>query len=68
MQRYLTIAFGSLLAILFLATASIFLTYVPAIHIVTVAFILLGFVMMFLLGIQMGSRRIRVSRLRSHSY
>jgi hypothetical protein len=50
------------LGIVFAGTIGAFLLYVPVLTIFSVSAVLLGFVVMFGLGMQAGGRRIRVKR------
>jgi uncharacterized membrane protein YedE/YeeE len=62
MSRHLTIILGFLLSALLLASIGGFLFYVPALSWVTCIVVLVGMILMFLLGVQTGARRIRWSR------
>jgi len=58
MERYLTIFLG----VLMLGSLGAFLLYVPVLPFAAVVIVLLSLVWMFILGVQTGRRRIRISR------
>jgi hypothetical protein len=60
--RYLKTALGVLLGVLILGSLGAFLLYVPILPFAAVVIILLGLILMFVLGVQTGGRRIRVFR------
>ena len=60
--RYLKTALGVLLGVLILGSLGAFLLYVPILPFAAAVTILLGLILMFVLGVQTGSRRIRVFR------
>ena len=61
MERYLAIFLG----VLMLGTLGAFLLYVPILPLVVVVILLLSLVLMFILGVQTGRRRIRISRMKN---
>ena len=60
--RYLTILLGVLLGGLILGSFGTFFWYVPLMPFAAAVTIMLGMVLMFILGVQMGGRRIRILR------
>jgi hypothetical protein len=62
MSRNVTIILGFLLGVMLLGSIAGFLFYVPAVSWITFIVVVIGMVLMFLLGIQTGARRIRWSR------
>jgi hypothetical protein len=62
-ERYLTLSLGILFGVLLLGSLGTFLLFVPVFPFVVVATILLSLILMFLLGVQAGGRRIRISRM-----
>ena len=58
MERYLAIFLG----VLILGSLSAFLLYVPVLPLAVVVTLLLSLVLMFILGVHTGRRRIRISR------
>jgi hypothetical protein len=64
MKRELTLWVGIAAAILFLGSMGAFLLYVPVMAVTAIVAILLGLILMFALGFQVGGRRIRISRRR----
>lgn len=67
MRRDLTFLVGILVGVLFLGSLGAFLLYVPILPLTVVVTTLLGLILMFVLGIQTGGRRIRISRVRKAS-
>jgi hypothetical protein len=63
-ERYLKIAIGVLLGFLFLGSLGAFLLYVPVLPFAAVAVVLLGLILMFTLGLQIGRGTLRISRMR----
>ncbi len=63
--RYLSIALGVLLGVLVLGTLGAFLLYVPILPFAAVITVLVGLILMFILGVQTGGRRIRILRRKS---
>jgi hypothetical protein len=57
-ERYLAIFLG----VLILGSLSAFLLYVPVLPLAVVVTLLLSLVLMFILGVHTGRRRIRISR------
>jgi len=57
-ERYLAIFLG----VLILGSLGAFLLYVPVLPLVLVVTLLLSLVLMFILGVHTGRRRIRISR------
>ena len=65
MKRDVTLgATGILAAVLFLASIGAFLLYVPASALAVVMTTLVGLILMFVLGFQVGRGAIRISRAR----
>ena len=65
MKRDLTLwATGILAAVLFLSSMGAFLVYVPVLAKAVVVITLLGLILMFVLGFQVGRGAIRISRAR----
>jgi len=62
MSRHVTILLGFFLSVLLLASIGGFLFYVPAVSWITCIVVLVGMILMFLLGLHTGARRIRLSR------
>jgi hypothetical protein len=65
--RYITTSLGVLLGVLVLGSLGTFFLYVPILPLAVVVTILLGFILMFILGVQAGGRRIRVLRRKNTS-
>lgn len=59
MYKQLTFWLGIIAALMFLGTIGAFLLYVPVLSVMTVSTTLFGLLLMFVLGIQTGSRRTR---------
>ena len=53
---------ASLLAVLMLGTVAAFLLFVPVMTVSAVSTVVLGSLLMFVLGLQAGRRRIRITR------
>ncbi len=64
MRRDLTFWLGILAAVLLLSSLGAFLLYVPILPLGIVVVTLLGLILMFLVGVEVGGRRIRISRMR----
>lgn len=62
MKRELTLLLGIFTVGLFLAGLGAFLWYVPLVSVAAIVATLVGMVLMFVLGIQTGARRIRLPR------
>lgn len=62
MSRNVTIILGCFLGTMLLASIGGFLFYVPAVSWITFIVVVVGMVLMFLLGMQTGARRIRWSK------
>ena len=62
MSRQVTILAAFFLGALLLGSIGSFLLFVPAISWISVTVVLLGMVLMFLLGVQTGARRIRITK------
>lgn len=62
MNRHVTILLGFFLGAALLGSIGAFLFYVPAMSWITGTVVLLGMVLMFLLGVHTGGRRIRILR------
>jgi hypothetical protein len=60
-ERYLAIFLG----VLMLGSLGAFFLYVPILPLAVVVTILLSLVLMFVLGVQTGRRRIRISRMKN---
>jgi hypothetical protein len=58
-MKDITFWLGILIGCLFLASLGAFFLYVPTLSVMVVSTTLLGFIVMFFLGIQTGSRRTR---------
>jgi uncharacterized membrane protein YedE/YeeE len=65
--RYITISLGILLGVLILGSLGTFFLYVPILPFAAVVTVLLGLILMFILGVQTGGRRIRVLRRKNNS-
>ena len=61
MSRQVTLLTAFFLGVLILGSIGAFLLYVPAISWISVTIVLTGMVLMFLLGVQAGARRIRIT-------
>jgi len=59
----ITTIFAVLFGLLILGTVGSFLLFVPVLSILSVASILLALMFMFALGLHVGGRRIRISRM-----
>ena len=66
MSRHVTILVAFFLSAMLLGSIGAFLFYVPAIAWLSVMVVLIGMILMFLLGVQAGARRIRISRRSIH--
>jgi hypothetical protein len=66
MSRQITILVTIFLGALILGSIACFLLYVPAMSIAAVVVVLTGMILMFLLGVHTGARRIRISRDHIH--
>jgi hypothetical protein len=66
MSRQVTRLAAFFLGALILGSIGSFLLYVPAISWISVTLVLLGMVLMFLLGVQVGARRIRITKRGIH--
>ncbi|HLX44474.1 MAG TPA: hypothetical protein VKR43_13610 [Bryobacteraceae bacterium] len=66
MSRQVTILTAFFLGVLILGSIGSFLLYVPAISWISVTVVLAGMVLMFLLGVQAGARRIRITKRGIH--
>jgi hypothetical protein len=66
MSRQITILFTFFLTALILGSIASFLLYVPAMSVLSVIVVLTGMILIFLLGVQTGARRIRISRNNIH--
>ena len=53
---------ASLLAVVMLGTVAAFLLFVPVMTVSAVATVIWGWILMFVLGLQAGRRRIRITR------
>jgi hypothetical protein len=62
MKLNLAVSLSALLVILFIGTVGVFLIYVPALTVFTVASVLVGLGLMFALGLATGSRWRKSSR------
>ena len=62
MKQVLTLWAEILAAVLFLGSMGAFLLYVPVLALAVVMTTLVGLILMFVLGFQVGVRRIRISR------
>lgn len=62
MSRHLTLLVAFFLGVLILASIASFLLYVPVLSWISVTLVLTGMILMFLLGVQAGARRIRITR------
>jgi hypothetical protein len=60
-ERYL----ASFLGVLMLGSLGAFLLYVPILPLAVVVTLLLSLALMFVLGVQAGRRRIRISRMKA---
>jgi len=60
--RYLSTAIGILLGILIFGSLGVFFLYVPILPFAAAITILVGLILMFILGVQTGGRRIRILR------
>jgi hypothetical protein len=65
--RHITIAVGVLLGVLILGSLGAFFLYVPILPVAAAVTIMLALILMFILGVQTGGRRIRVLRRKSPS-
>jgi uncharacterized membrane protein YedE/YeeE len=63
--RYLSIFLGLLLGVLVFGSLGTFLLYVPILPFAAVVTVLIGLILMFILGVQTGGRRIRILRRKS---
>ena len=66
MYREFTFWIGIISVVLFLASLGAFLLYVPVLSVMTVSTTLLGLILMFILGIQTGSRRSSIAQEKKH--
>ena len=66
MSRQVTLLAAFFLGVLLLASIGSFLLYVPVLSWLSVTLVLVGMVLMFLLGVQAGARRIRITRRGIH--
>jgi hypothetical protein len=66
MSRQVTILAAFFLGVLILGSIASFLLYVPVLSWLSVTLVLTGMVLMFLLGVQTGARRIRITRRGLH--
>jgi hypothetical protein len=60
--RYLSIFLGLLLGVLVFGSLGTFLLYVPILPFAAVVTVLIGLILMFILGVHTGGRRIRILR------
>ena len=63
--RYLSIFLGLLLGVLVFGSLGTFLLYVPILPFAAVVTVMVGMILMFILGVQTGGRRIRIFRRKS---
>lgn len=61
-ERYLTIFLGALLGLLILGSLGTFFLYVPILPFAATVVVMIGLILMFILGVQTGGRRIRIFR------
>lgn len=66
-RRIITTAVGVLLGVLILGSLGAFFLYVPILPVAAAVTIMLALILMFILGVQTGGRRIRVLRRKSPS-
>ena len=65
--RHLMTAVGVLLGVLILGSFGAFFLYVPILPVAAAATIMLALILMFILGVQTGGRRIRILRRKNAS-
>jgi uncharacterized membrane protein YedE/YeeE len=63
--RYLSIFLGIFLGVLVFGSLGTFLLYVPILPFAAVVTVMVGFILMFILGVQTGGRRIRILKRKS---
>jgi uncharacterized membrane protein YedE/YeeE len=63
--RYLSIFLGILLGVLVFGSLGTFLLYVPILPFAAVVTVMVGLILMFILGVQTGGRRIRILKRKS---